>query len=271
MAPLAHLIAAGLALSPAPAASPAPAGLEDAGAAWTLVFEDRFEGETLDPAVWAIESGAPGHITSSRWPENVEVRGGLLHLVTRQETRQESGAQTRGGDDETRSWTTGHVWTHRTFGDGVFEARLKLAPQAGLNNAFWLFPARHPAFSDLGPGETACEIDVIEATHPARMTYNLHVFTAGTQEVARDIYRLTNPWSAPEPNSARFMVLSIERDGETLIWRRDGHIVRRAEAPCAGPLTVRLSTATASWLDTPDDALDGTAMQIDYVRVWETE
>ena len=240
------------------ASAPLPQGVE--GARWTLVFADEFEGQALDTATWHVEDSAPGHITSVRGPDNIAVTDGFLHLITR----------ARDGAEDGRRWSTAHVWTRRSFGDGVFEARLRLAPEAGMNNAFWLFPVRHPNQLGLTVGQTVCELDVIEATHPDRMTYNLHVFEqTGTGDLTRDIYRMTNPWRGAAPNSADFMTLSIERDGGTLIWRQDGEVVRSAEAPCTGPLTVRLSTATASWLGEPPAGLNGQAMLIDYVRVWE--
>ena len=242
-------------------AAPLPQGMA-ADSRWTLVFADEFQGEAIDAADWHVEDNAPGHITSVRRPDNVELREGALHLVTR----------ARDGEADGRVWSTAHVWTRRSFNDGVFEARIRLAPEAGMNNAFWLFPVLHPGRLGLTEGQTACELDVIEATHPDRMTYNLHVFEqTDTGELTRDIYRMINPWRSEAPNSAGFMTLSIERDGDTLTWRQDGHVVRRAQAPCAGPLTVRLSTATASWLGDPPAALNEQAMIIDYVRVWERQ
>nr|MCU0247256.1 glycoside hydrolase family 16 protein [Bryobacter sp.] len=93
---------------------------------WRLTFQDEFDGDALHRGRWAVESGSPGHILSSRWPENIEVGDGVLRLLTRKEQR--------GG----KEWTTGHIWSTFRQAYGYFEARLKIGAASGLNNAFWL-------------------------------------------------------------------------------------------------------------------------------------
>ena len=124
---------------------------------WAVTFDETFEGTSLDQEVWAMESGAPRHITSSRWPENVQVRDGLLRLLTRKESR--------GG----KEWTTGNIWT-RTFKQqyGYFEARMKIGSASGLNNAFWLMTTNKRT------DPMHFEIDIAEAKYPFRNNISLH-------------------------------------------------------------------------------------------------
>ncbi|NQU43106.1 glycoside hydrolase family 16 protein, partial [bacterium] len=122
-----------------------------AGTSWQLVYEDEFDGTSLDWSEWGVENSSPSHIDSSRWVENIEVHDGVLHLVSHKEQR--------GG----KEWTTGHVWT-RAFRkqEGFFEASCRYAPGTGLNNAWWLFE----------PGYF--EFDINEGHYPDEINMNYH-------------------------------------------------------------------------------------------------
>lgn len=209
-------------------------------AEWRLTFAEEFEGRAIDLDKWAAESGSPGHILSSRWPENLEVDSGALRIRTRREVR--------GG----KQWTTGHLWT-RGFRQryGYFEARIKIAGSSGLNNAFWLITRP----------DRICEIDITEAHYPSRNNVTVHKWSG---EYARN----TKAVKAAADLSEEFHIYALEWDEENISWFFDGQRIHRHQnAFCHAPMSVVLSTAVVAWLK-PGENLNGSAMVVDYVRVY---
>ena len=213
-------------------------------ALWELTFEDHFDGDTLDARVWNVQASASPHLLSGRWPENVVVEDGLLRLVTRKELR--AGQE----------WTTGHIWT-RNFKQqyGYFEARMRYAAATGVNNAFWLFE----------PG--VLEIDIVEGQYPDIITTNLH-YRSETGEMDR-IQSIS--YRSTVDLSDGFHVYAVEWNEDEVVWYFDGEVIRRWENTVAHhPLDVRFSTAVVQdWRGPVTDALDGTSMDVDWVRVYQ--
>jgi hypothetical protein len=209
---------------------------------WKLTFHDDFNGDTLDRLAWSVDSSSPAHIQSSRWPENVEVKEGVLSLLTKREQR--------GG----KEWTTGHIWT-RQFRQlyGYFEARLRIGKASGLNNAFWLFttnPAVH-------------EIDITESHFPRRNNYTIHNYGANPRTAVGRF------WISPFDMSDDFQVFGAEWDAAGVTFYVNGARVGRTLcAFCTVPADVRLSTAVIPWAGTITEALDGTRMDVEWVRVY---
>jgi hypothetical protein len=212
---------------------------------WTLAFHDEFDGNELDHAVWRIENGSPGHILSSRWTENVQVRDGKLVLHTRKESR--------GG----KEWTTGNIWTrdYRML-YGFLEARMKVGGATGLNNAFWLM-------TEDPKGKYHFEIDVTEARHPNRNAITVHDWKDGDHRAFGQV------WLSPEILSENFHVYALEWTPTELVWYFDGQVIRREQHDyCRAESPVRLSSAIGRFAGRITDALDGTTMEVDWVRVW---
>ncbi|WP_143873077.1 family 16 glycosylhydrolase [Catenovulum sediminis] len=130
---------------------------------WQLVWQDEFNypDKQLDKN-WISQNGPTENpwVYSSRWRENAQVKEGVLHLKSIKETR--------GGQD----WTTGNVWSKRTFGYGYFEARFKYAEAYGTNNSFWFWPKQ-----GVDEGQKACEIDINEGHYPNIINTNVHNWT----------------------------------------------------------------------------------------------
>jgi beta-glucanase (GH16 family) len=213
---------------------------------WELTFRDEFDGDKLDRSVWDVESAAPGHIQSSRWPENVVVKDGFCRFLTRKEQR--------GGKD----WTSGSIWT-KTFKqqEGFFEARLKIGAASGLNNAFWLMTQNKKT------DPVHFEIDVCEAHYPDKVPMNLHNW-------AGEHWAKSKTWDAPMDLSKDFHVYGLEWDDKDLVWYFDGKEIRRLKHTiCKDAATVRLSTAVFPWAGKITDALDGASMDVDWVRIYK--
>nr|WP_285817707.1 family 16 glycosylhydrolase [Echinimonas agarilytica] len=137
---------------------------------WQLAWSDEFNyaNEQLDNN-WISQNGPTENpwVLSSRWRDNSEIKDGILHLMSKKESR--------GGQE----WTTGNIWSKRAFHYGYFEARYKYAGAYGTNNSFWFWPKQGVA-----DHEKACEIDINEGHYPNIMNTNVHNWT--------DTYTLPN-------------------------------------------------------------------------------
>jgi len=210
---------------------------------WRLTFSDEFAASPLDKKKWEVAAQPYTHILSSRWPENVELRDGVCRLLTKKEKR--------GGQD----WTTGHMWS-RTFRQkyGYFEARYRYGSAPGLNNAFWLM-------SD----NSNLEIDINEGHYPSLVNMNVH-------ERKGKIRLLNDPlkWFTSDDLSNGYHVYGLEWNQDELIWYVDGILRRvRENDRFHTEMKVLFSTAVIRWAGKITDALDGTHMDVDYVRVYQ--
>ncbi|XPF95777.1 family 16 glycosylhydrolase [Colwellia sp. RE-S-Sl-9] len=137
---------------------------------WQLNWSDEFNypNKQLDRN-WISQNGPTENawVLSSRWRDNAIVKDGVLHLMSKKESR--------GGQE----WTTGNVWSKRAFHYGYFEARYKYAGAYGTNNSFWFWPKQ-----GVSEGEKACEVDINEGHYPNIMNTNVHNWT--------DTYTLPN-------------------------------------------------------------------------------
>jgi len=215
-----------------------------------VTFSEECDQPTLDEA-WKFENGADRrpYMLSSRWRDNVTTSQGQCRLGQRKESR--------GG----KEWTSGHMWSKQEFLYGHFEARIKFGTAPGVDNAFWLMSAKGKPRES---GETVCEIDIVEGTHPNVATNNLHVTPA-------DGPRKASPgkYSKDKDYSNEFHVFAVDWTADEIRWFLDGQQVRtEPNKNCHSPLAVRLSTAVIKgfWGEV-SDAINGTAMEVDYVRV----
>jgi len=131
---------------------------------WVLVFEDNFDGNTLDLTKWEPWTGVPRDY-SFQWqkawhlPENIEVNNGILKIITKKLTTPYVGTWVIGWSTNppttktsTFDYTTGEIWTHQKFTYGKYEAKIKIPKGRGFFPAFWLF----------GNGPDYNEIDIFE-------------------------------------------------------------------------------------------------------------
>lgn len=209
---------------------------------WRRIFSEDFD--TLDTSVWKVfDNDTWGKIQSGRFKENVSVADGKLRLATKKEYR--------GG----KEWTTGMVMT-KTFRQkgGYFEARYKLAPVPGLNQAFWLKAVREQ-------GAPQFEIDINEGHYPNFINMTLHDKSAKSKTIA-----------AKQDLSGDYHVYGLEWGPNELVFYVDGKELDRKPVDAGAPeCAIFLSTAVANWAGPVTKYLDGSAMLVDWVRVYERE
>ena len=225
------------------------------GQDWVLTFADEFEGDALDFNVWQSEhSAGRASLQSSRWRENAVTENGDLKLLTKKEER--------GG----KEWTTGSVWVNReVFAQtyGYWEARYKYCAAQGINNAWWM---RTPESASTLP--YGMEIDINEGHYPNSVNSTFHTADNG-QGIKESLSTKTN---SQYDLSADYHTYGLEWTDEWLIFYVDGvETGRKTNTNARTPVTPWFSTAVMNWAGQVGDVADGTSMDVQYVRVYQTK
>jgi len=228
---------------------------------WKLSWSDEFDYtavDGLDPNFtkdWvSANQSYQGWIDSGRWPKNVEVSNGTLKLKQYKEDPPLEG----------QKWSAGSVWTKDTYGYGMYEAKYKYAPATGLNQSFWL----------MTPGgymqKNGYEIDINEGHYPSSIHTNLHWMDdegkhqstsiayaiPGVADMSEDYHIFNMDWNENE--------IVLYADG--VEYRRLPNNVARAEKMGAN---IYFSEAVLRWAGEATDAIDGSIMEVDYVRYYQ--
>ncbi len=154
---------------------PMTTGAADRNNHWQLVWNDEFDGESLDSSKWKAADNCPPVYLSCETsrPENVYVSDGMLHLRSLREpysgTNNWSGrgqqvgplAGFTPGRFQVKDFTAGRVDSQASFTYGRFELLGKLPGGHGTFYAFWMKPPNSP----YGVGHSAGEIDIAEGAN----------------------------------------------------------------------------------------------------------
>lgn len=232
------------------------------GGNWRLVFQDEFNGSSLDRSKWS--TGYPW----SRYhnhrgytdPGNVSVENGLLRL--RADNRRHPDAPDGIWRDDfgwlSMDYTTGCVSTSGKyhFNHGYMEARLKMPASKG----FW------PAFWTLGDGWPP-EIDIMEflSSVPNRIFTNYHWGKPQYGSYFREHFN--------GDFSKEFHVFAVEWDSSHMVWYLDGsEIARHTNSNCSQAVNqyILLNLGIGGWEKDPDSSTIWPGYyDIDWVRVWQ--
>ncbi|MBQ2967172.1 MAG: S-layer homology domain-containing protein [Clostridia bacterium] len=226
-----------------------------AGQEWVMTFNDEFNGDSLNWDVWDSEhSAGRASLQSSRWRENAVVENGMLRLMTLK--------QERGG----KHWTTASVWVKRdvfTQAYGYWEARYRYCAAQGINNAWW---NRTKESSSTPPH--GFEIDINEGHYPNKMNSTLHTAV----DLNGNKASLSYAYTAPYDLSADFHTYAVEWTDSELIFYFDGtEVSRKPNTNATTGVTPWFSTAVMNWAGQISDEADGTSMDIQYVRLYQTK
>ncbi len=236
--------------------TPVHSMLPGGGDKWKLFWSDEFDHpDSLLDQKWESQNGPSGHILCSRWRENAKVSDGTLKLINRKENR--------GGQE----WTSGNIWTREQFQYGYFECRYKYASAEGTNNSFWLM------MKGIQPTEGKFfELDINEGHYPNSVNTNIHNWSDVTEVKGKKThpsasigFHFTNFDFAKE-----YHTYGLDWSKEELIFYFDGKEIRREKNQfCYSPAPVWLSLAIIPWAGEITDAIDGTKMEVDYVRIYK--
>ena len=220
---------------------------------WVMTFNDEFLGDSLNYDVWKSDNYPYGNgISSTRGPDNVEVKDGSLHMITKKEQKAD------------KEWTTAHIWVKpEVFRQayGYFESRYKICAANGINNAFWLMTS-----GDMVVSSTQnFEIDINEGHYPNEVCPTYHYYNTGEHN------SYSKPYRATYDLSEDYHTYALEWNPDELIYYFDNkEIARYKNENATIPLFIYLSSAVLSWAGSvAGEEADGSAQIVDYVRVWQ--
>lgn len=236
-----------------------------------LIWQDEFQGNTLDPMKWEIEVNARGGGNNELQyylTNNVTVRDGCLYLEARKEKYT--------GPEGTREFTSARLrsWNRGDWRFGRFEIRAKLPAGKGYWPAIWMLP------TDMvyGGWPKSGEIDIMELIgHSSNVVHGTLHF-ANPQ--GRHTFQGTNTTLKAGSFADDFHVFSLEwRPGE-LRWFLDHQQYQiqtnwpsgsgKFPAPFDQRFHLILNLAVGgNWPGPPDEkTVFPQAMAVDYVRVY---
>ncbi len=210
---------------------------------WVLVFEDDFDGNSLDTSIWRNDYPwmRANHCGSFNGKDdngeyytdggNIELEDGILKLIAKNEAVFEKAIPYEDDNYElfcngahaglNKRWfnfTSGMIYSKQQFTYGKFEIRCKIPSIKKLWPAFWLF------------GECEQELDVFEfmsendnaffSNRNIDLTYHRRInCQTESKEQCGITLKYTNGWFTDM--SEDFHTYSIEWDEHKLIWRID--------------------------------------------------
>ena len=238
---------------------PAASALLTVPAGWKLEFDPSFAGTQLNTSTWATcydwaaspSAGCTNNPTKEKeWyvPSQVNVGGGTLNLVAKQETTQGTSAS---GAAQTYTCRSGMVSSKPGFDFtyGLVQISAKLPYGPGLWPALWL-----AATNDQWPPE----LDIMEHWY-SQPQMKVYQHTVGEQNVG-------GPVPTPANLSAGFHTYSLLWTKDRVTWYLDG--VQVFTSTSYVPQQAMYFIANVADDSTAAGACTGT-MQIQSVKVWQ--
>ncbi len=245
---------------------------------YKLIWEDHFEGDTLDLNSWNYEYHEPGWVNNELQsyvdsPENIYVKDGELII---QAIKHTEGTEV--------SYTSGRINTKdkHDYKYGRFEARAKVPNGKGFLPAFWMMPTNENLY---GQWPKCGEIDIMEVlgdatseTHGTLHFGEPHTFSQGSYileagDFSSEYHVFACEW---EPGEIRFYV-----DGELYhtendwFTKKSGFGTVTYPAPYDQPFYLILNLAVGgNWPGNPgenDVFGENARLLVDYVKVYQKE
>lgn len=244
---------------------------------WNLVWEDNFDGDSLNMEDWNYETHEPGWVNNELQEytdstDNIYVKDGELVLkAIKDET--EDGVK----------YTSGKVTTQnkRDYKYGRFEARLKVPEGQGLWPAFWMMPTDENLY---GSWPRCGEIDIMEVLgHEPKKAYgtihygNPHREQQGTYILdgttfADDYHVFSVEW---EPSEMRFYIDgNLYHTVNDWYTKQEGDDEKTYPAPFDQPFYLQFNLAVGgNWPGNPDETTDfeNAELKVDYVKVYQLD
>lgn len=241
-----------------------------------LVWQDEFNGTTLDLSKWQYDTAfnKQGWFNKERQyysagrPENFRFAKGHLVITARHERLDPAKFSDWGGQDYTsgRIYSKGPGWTY-----GFYEIRAKLPCARGTWPAIWMLPVTMTKWPDDG------EIDIMEqvGAEPNLIYATLHT------GLFNHVLKTQRSAQKPVPTSCsdfhvyqldwRPDVITLGVDGQGILRVRNDQPGGKGAWPFDTPFKMILNLAVGGdWAGAKgiDDAAMPQSMEVDYVRVW---
>lgn len=215
----------------------------------TLVFEDTFDGETLDPERWDVSGTVRRR--GGMWRGENTFLDGEGNLVVRFDTSD-------------GSYNGGCVTSKEKFRFGYFEARIKLNDHPGHWLGFWLMDGAVNRVGD--DGRDGTEIDIVESPWrgSGKVSHALHWDGYGED------HRSVGHHAAVADLEEGYHTFAVDWFEHGYVFYVDGVETWRTYAGevCQVPLSILFSDELGGWSGKADDATLPDDSLIDWVRVW---
>ncbi len=130
---------------------------------YILVFEDNFDGDSLDTSKWEIQGWGQGSLTTDNHQQyytlgNVSVSSGICSIITRQDTVLRRAVSWLPDSAilsdslpnlRTFYFTSANLWTLQKFRHGRYEIRCRIPSGHGFWPAFWTYGADTAGSSEI--------------------------------------------------------------------------------------------------------------------------
>lgn len=238
----------------------------------TLIFEDNFDGNTLDSTKWGYELGDVRNNESQtyRAENNVSVENGSLVITAKKE------------DFGTKHWTSGSITGQHKFEFtyGRVEAKIKFPDIPGSFPAFWLLGANmENIYHEIGDNDVSGEIwpkcgevDIVEITSTNRDKAKATVWTytgaylGGSQMLSGLIS--VDDWNIYACEwTSEYIAMSVNGT-EYARWTFSDYSLETVQAYHL-PFYIILNLAVGSYGGTPAASTIEMKMYVDWVRVYE--
>lgn len=219
---------------------------------WELVWEDNFDGLSINQEKWNMEDWAADKNNELQYysPNNVEIKNGLLQIISREERY--------GG----RNYTSGAIHSKNKFSFlyGKVEMRAKLPSGQGIFPAFWMMTNKDYTWLP--------EIDILEMLghKPDEIWMVLHWMGDD-----RKLKSASSSYKGLD-YSKGFHLFGIEWTPEYIAWFIDGEEKFRIDQNVPQEeMFLYLNTAIGgNWPGDPDQTTPfPTLFEVDYVRVYQ--
>lgn len=241
---------------------------------YALRWSDEFNGFSLDPKKWNIETGADGwgnnELQEYTRSGNIQVNGGCLRIIAKKEGKL------------IPAYTSARLDTKGLFSFtyGKIEARIRFPFGKGIWPAFWMLGANIDE-----DGYPACgEIDIAEMVggngalgsdwSDARIWGSLHRRRDDTD----DVYSITAKYGIPGRFADAFHVFGVEWDEESVNYYVDGDLYLSVGTGSRSdgfdafhkPFFIVINLAVGGdWPGNPDGTTQWPQeMDVDWVRVY---
>ena len=254
-------------------------GFKPGGGFWRCTFSDEFNGTSLDPTKWSVQTTAASGFASKpacfvNSPNNVSVSGGTLNLTVRKEANPFLCSSPSGSFAS--QYTAGSVLTYghfaQAYGRWEISAKFPAATVAGLQEALWMAPQN---IAKYGAWPASGEIDIAEAYSalPDRAIPFVHYNAATVDMNVTNNYCMINNINAFHTYLLLWTknYIQISFDGKTCItdyWNPASPLSK--PQPFDQPFVLALTQALGTGANAYDPAstpLPATT-QINFVHVW---
>jgi beta-glucanase (GH16 family) len=244
---------------------------------WHLVFDDEFNGTSLDTTkwvpcfYWGDSTGCGSTTTPQNWylPGNVIVSNGTLKLQTQNRPVTENGTTYpyTSGMITTGPWDSTHSPAKFAFTYGYMEIRAKVPKGQGLWPAFWALPADTSELPEIDVSEILTGAGA--TTYTNSMTYHY------SDETNHRNYSSGRDWTSPVDLASDFHIYAVDWEPDGIHWYVDG-IERRlafteSKNIAAKPMYLLIQLEVGGTLPgSPDSKTPFPSIyEIDYARVWQ--